>query len=82
LEYANKVTSIYNKFLQAVLTSQIPNLSICITIPRYIGHHNTVEQNIQKKVEELGFKFTSIAEVYQREGQQVGRKICIILNRQ
>lgn len=77
-DYTNKVTKVYNKFFQNILTSQIPNLSICITIPRYIGHHNTIEQNIQKTVEELWYKFTSIPEVYQREGQQVGRKICII----
>jgi tetrahydromethanopterin S-methyltransferase subunit G len=51
---------------------------MAITIPWYIGHENNVEAQLEKVTEDLWYSFTTISEVYQREGQQVGRKICMI----
>ena len=76
--YQNQVIEIYRNFLKNILESKIPGLEIAITIPWYIGHENNIEAQLKKVTEDLWYSFVTVAEVYQREGQQVGRKICMI----
>lgn len=61
-----------------MIRSKIPGLKIVMTIPEYIGQHNIIEASLQKQAEEHNYIFDTISEVYQRDGQQVGRRICII----
>ncbi len=61
-----------------MIRSKIPGLKIVMTIPEYIGQHNIIEASLQKQAEENDYIFGTISEVYQRDGQQVGRRICII----
>ena len=69
---------IYSGFLANMIRSKIPGLKIVMTIPEYIGQHNIIEASLQKQAEENDYIFETVSEVYQRDGQQVGRRICII----
>jgi len=77
-EYQKQVVEIYSGFLENMIRSKIPGLKIVMTIPEYIGQHNIIEASLQKQAEENDYIFDTISEVYQRDGQQVGRRICII----
>ena len=72
-----QITKLYTDFFTNTIKSDLFSTIVC-TIPWYIGHDNIHEQQFQKTVENLGYGRKSISETYQREDQQVGRKICII----
>lgn len=72
-----QITKLYTDFFTTTLKSEYFQTIVC-TIPWYIGHDNTHEQHFQKIIQDLGYQRKSINEIYQREDQQVGRKICIL----
>lgn len=72
-----QIIKLYTDFFTNIIKSDIFSSIVC-TIPRYIGHENTHEQVFQTITNSLGYDRKSISEVYQREDQQVGRKICIV----
>lgn len=72
-----QITKLYTNFFKNILESDFFSTIIC-TIPWYIGHDNIHEQYFQKTIQDLGYGRKSISEIYQREDQQVGRKICIV----
>jgi len=72
-----QITKLYTNFFKNILESDLFSTIVC-TIPWYIGHDNSHEQHFQKTVENLEYQRKSISEIYQREDQQVGRKICIV----
>ncbi len=72
-----QIIKLYTDFFKNTITSDLFSTIVC-TIPWYIGHDNTHEQYFQKTIQELGYQRKSINEIYQREDQQVGRKLCII----
>ena len=74
--YQRQVVEIYSKFLNNMFRSTIPGLKIIITIPRYINQDNIIEDQLHKVAEDAWYDLSTISEIYQREGQQVGRKIC------
>ncbi len=72
-----QITKLYTEFFTTTIKSDLFSTIVC-TIPWYIGHDNAHEQQFQKTVKDLGYERKSINEIYQREDQQVGRKICIL----
>lgn len=72
-----QITKLYTDFFTNTIKSDIFS-TIISTIPWYIGQHNAHEQQFQKTIQDLGYERKSINEIYQREDQQVGRKICIL----
>lgn len=72
-----QISKLYIDFFTNTLESDFFSTIIC-TIPWYIGHDNSHEQYFQKTIQDLGYERKSISEIYQREDQQVGRKICIV----
>lgn len=75
-----QITKLYNDFFKNILESDSFSTIIC-TIPWYIGHDNSHEQQFQKLINNSNYDWKSISEIYQREDQQIGRKICIIKKR-
>lgn len=73
----DKVLPVYQKFIENILDTKWVT-TVIFTIPYYIGHQNILEQKLQQLVAKTSFKRKTIAEVYAREEQQIGRKICII----
>lgn len=72
-----QITKLYTDFFTNTIKSDLFSTIVC-TIPWYIGHDNFHEQHFQKTIQDLGYERKNISEIYQREDQQVGRKICII----
>lgn len=72
-----QIQKLYTDFFTNIIKSDLFPTIIC-TIPRYIGYDNTHEQLLQTTINSLGYDRKSISEIYQREDQQVGRKICIV----
>jgi len=75
-EFQNQVWIIYEQFLQNIMHIQ-PAWTV-FTIPYYLGKKNLLEEKIKNLSEKLWFKFSSIPEIYQRENQNIGRKIIIL----
>lgn len=72
-----QIQKLYTDFFTNILKSDYFSVIVC-TIPRYIGYDNPHEQFFQTTISNLGYNWKSINEIYQREDQQIGRKICII----
>lgn len=72
-----QITELYSNFFTNIIKSD-SFWSIICTIPWYIGQDNTHEQYFQKLIKNLGYDRKTISEIYHRENQQIGRKICII----
>ena len=72
-----QIETLYTQFLENCLQSKLFP-TIVFTIPRYIWYDNNHEIALEKITTKLGYKRTSINEIYQREWQHIGRKICII----
>jgi len=77
-EYQKQVVEIYSGFLKNMIRSKIPGLRIVMTIPEYIWQNNVIEASLKKQAEESDYTFETVSELYQRDGQQVGRRICTI----
>lgn len=71
-----QVESLYNNFLKATFQSNIK--TIVFTIPRYIWQDNDLDTKLEKISTQSWYKRRSIDELYQREWQQIARKICFI----
>ena len=48
------------------------------TIPRYLGYENLLEKAIIEVVEQVGFRFGSLQELYKREQHKVARKVIFL----
>lgn len=79
--FQQEVVKLYQAFLSNVSTlfrnNNIKLPVMVFTIPYYINHDNFLESDLKALATKLWRNFRSLDEVYQREGQNVGRKILI-----
>ncbi len=72
-----QIQNLYVNFFSTIIKSDIFQTIVC-SIPRYIWHNNEHELLLSQTINKLWYKWESINEIYYREDQNIGRKICII----
>ena len=74
-KFQERVVDLYKSFLDRI--KELWAIAV-FTIPWYLWQDNGIEQVITKYGTKIGIKIQSIPELYNREWQQVGRKIMIV----
>lgn len=78
--FQRKVLFLYKEFLHRMSErkKETSDFMSVITIPRYIGHQNIIEEELRDEAGKIDLTIRTVSELYQREDQLVARKILII----
>ena len=77
-EYQRRVKNVYLPWIEQMATAFAEKPVMVFTIPWYLGYENLLEKAIIELVEKVGFRFSSLQELYKRDQHKVGRKIVIL----
>ena len=78
-EYQRRVKNVYLPWIEQMATAFSKKPVMVFTIPWYLGYENLLKKAIIELCEQVGFRFSSLQELYKREQHKVARKV-IILN--
>ena len=77
-EYQRWVKNVYRPWIEQMANAFPKKPTMVFTIPRYLGYENLLEKAIIEVVEQVGFRFGSLQELYKREQHKVARKVIFL----
>ena len=77
-EYQRRVKNVYLPWIEQMATAFAEKPVMVFTIPWYLGHENLLEKAIIELAEKVGFRFSSLQELYKRDQHKVGRKVIML----
>ena len=77
-EYQRWVKNVYRPWIEQMANAFAKKPTMVFTIPRYLGYENLLEKAIIEVVEQVGFRFGSLQELYKREQHKVARKVIFL----
>ncbi|PZM87097.1 MAG: hypothetical protein DLD55_03100 [candidate division SR1 bacterium] len=77
-EYQRRVKNVYLPWIEQMATAFPKKPVMVFTIPWYLGYENLLEKAIIELCEQVGFRFSSLQELYKREQHKVARKVIML----
>lgn len=77
-EYQRRVKNVYLPWIEQMATAFPKKPVMVFTIPWYLGYENLLEKAIIELCEQVGFRFSSLQELYKREQHKVARKVILL----
>lgn len=77
-EYQRWVRNVYLPWIEQMASAFPKKPVIVFTIPWYLWYENLLEHQIIETAEKVGFKFSSLQEMYKRDQHKVARKVIIL----